>query len=482
PEESGGLKIISSTQSPTDVQRIVARILDWSMHQVEVDVVRLGGGFGGKQEQATAWAAMASLAACKLKKPVKIILRRDEDIRITGKRHPYSSDFTIGLTQDGKIMGYEVTFYQNVGAKADLSTIILDKTLFYSTGSYYIPNVTATGMSCRTHLPPNTAMRGFGAPQGNFVIECAIFKAAQKMGVDPFIIQKKNLLSYGDTLIYGMKVKSNQAGTCWECAEKKYDIEKVRCDIKEFNSLNTNKKKGLALMPICFGVSFETTFMNQASALVHIYTDGSVSVSTAAVEMGQGITAKMRQVAARIFSLPLEKIKIESTNTARIANSSPTAASCSADLNGKATQSACLSILDRLKKFSARQLEAATSDHIEIKNEVVMLQGEPTVWKWDELITEAYLHRINLSEHAYYATPDIYFDKKTKKGKPFSYHVFGTAAVEVTLDCLRGTYCIDSVKVAHDFAKSLNPLIDLGQVEGGIVQGLGLLLRLIFIK
>jgi len=471
--ESGRLKVVSSTQSPTNVQRVIARILNWSMHQIEVDVLRLGGGFGGKEEQATPWATMAALAAFKLKKPVKLVLCRDEDMQMTGKRHPYSSDFKIGLTNDGQILAYEVTFYQNAGAASDLSPAVLDRTLFHSTNSYFVPNVKATGISCRTNLPPNTAMRGFGGPQGMFVIEAAIFKAAQEMGIEPSVIQRKNLLQEGHSLIYGMKIQNDHAIRCWEVADKKYEIEKMHKAVQNFNLTHQSKKKGLALMPICFGISFTSTFLNQASALVHVYTDGSVSVSTAAVEMGQGVNMKMRQVAAQIFSIPLAKIKIESTNTTRVANSSPTAASCSADLNGKATQLACVNILERLKKIAAQQLNTKQPDDIEIKNEIVYLRDKPTELMWDKLIFAAYFNRINLSAQVHYATPNIYFDEKKKKGKPFAYHVFGTAIVEATVDCLRGTYQIDTVKVVHDFAKSLNPLIDRGQVEGAIVQGLG---------
>jgi xanthine dehydrogenase large subunit len=474
PTESGGLKVVSATQYPKGVQQIIATVLGLSMHQVEVDVLRLGGGFGGKDDQATPWATMAALAAFKLKKPVKLILRRDEDMRMTGKRHPYSSDFKIGLTNEGQILAYEVTFYQNAGCAAtDLSPAVLDRTLFHSTNSYFVPNVKANGICCRTNLPPNTAFRGFGSPQAMFVIESAIFKAAEKLGIDPSFIQNKNMLQEGDQLPYGMMVENSQARRCWEETEKNYQMEKIRQNVQYFNLAQNEQKKGVAMMPICFGIAFTNTFLNQASALVHIYTDGSVNVNTAAVEMGQGINMKIRQVVAQIFSIPLSKIKIESTNTTRIANSSPTSASSSADLNGNATKLACLNILARLKEFAAQQLNTKQPDDIEIKNETVYLRSKPTELMWEKLIFEAYFNRVNLSAHAYYATPDIYFDQSQKKGKPFAYHVFGTAIIEVTVDCLRGTYQIDAVKAVHDFGKSLNPLIDRGQAEGAIVQGLG---------
>ena len=473
PVEGGGVKIISSTQSPTAVQRATARVLNLSMHKVEVDVLRLGGAFGGKEDQATAWGVMAGLAAFKLNKPVKLILPRQEDMRMTGKRHPYSSDFKIGLTNDGRIICYEATFYQNAGAVADLSPAVLERTLFHCTNSYYVPNVKATANSCRTNLPPNTAFRGFGGPQGMFVIESAIYKAAQQIGISPSEIQKKNLLDEGDEFPYGQKTENCHSRITWQRAEKKYAIEEIRKKVEAFNRSNDIFKKGVAFMPICFGISFTNTMMNQASALVHVYTDGSVSVSTAAVEMGQGVNEKIRMVAARVFSLSLDKVKTDTTNTTRIANTSPTAASSGADLNGKATEQACKEILSRLKTVAAEMLNANDLSKIEIIDEVVYLKGSKTRITWNELIKTANMKRISLSSQSFYATPGIHFDKTKEKGKPFAYHSFGTAIIEATVDCLRGIYKIDSVKAVHDFGKSLNVNIDKGQAEGAIMQGLG---------
>jgi len=473
PVEGGGIKIISSTQSPTTVQKITARVLNLPMHKIEVDVLRIGGGFGGKEDQATIWAAMAGLSAFKLKKPVKLILPRQEDMRVTGKRHPYSSDFKIGLMKDGRIIGYEVTFYQNAGASADLSPAILERTLFHCTNSYYIPNVKATAISCKTNLPPNTAFRGFGGPQGMFVIESAIFNAAEVMGIDSAEIQKRNLLNENDEFSYGQKAENCNSKKTWSKAESLYSIDKIRLDVENFNNINDIYKKGIAVMPICFGISFTNTSMNQASALVHIYNDGSVSLSTAAIEMGQGVNEKLRQVISEIFSIDIEKIKTESTNTTRIANTSPTAASSAADLNGKATEQACNNILLRLKQTAAEILKKNNLDAIEIKNEMVYNDSIITDLSWTELIKTANLKRVNLSSHSFYATPNIHFDRTKEKGKPFAYHVYGTAIVEATVDCLRGIYKFNSVKVVHDFGKSFNQLIDRGQAEGAIVQGLG---------
>ncbi|WP_332369567.1 molybdopterin cofactor-binding domain-containing protein [Spirosoma telluris] len=465
------MKLYSSTQGPTAVQRAVSKSSGLPMHQIDVDVTRLGGGFGGKEDQANMWASLCALAAHILKKPVKYALHRLEDMAMTGKRHPYSSDFKLGLDKDLKMVAYEATFYQNAGAAADLSPAVLERTLFHCTNSYFIPNVTATAYSCRTHLPPNTAFRGFGGPQGMFVIEAAIAKAAEELGIDASVIQAKNLQQTGDEFPYGQKAQS-EAHACWNKAEELYELGEIRNKIASSNTVNLLNKKGIALMPICFGISFTNTRMNQARALVHVYTDGSVGVSTGAVEMGQGVNTKMLQVAAHVFSIDPKRVKIQSTSTYRIANTSPSAASATADLNGKAVEIACLAIRDRLKAVAADEL-AVDRHAISLKDEWVYVNGQQTDWDWNRLLIAAYAQRVSLSEHAHYATPDIHYDKTLEKGHPFAYHVYGTAIVEVTVDCLRGTYEIDAVKVVHDFGTSMNPLIDRGQIEGGIVQGIG---------
>ena len=471
PQENGVIKIHSSTQGPTAVQRTAARVLGIPMHQVEVDTTRLGGGFGGKEDQATTWAVMCALATHYLKKPVKYSLHRMEDMRMTGKRHPYSSDFKIGLNKDLKILAYEATFYQNAGAAADLSPAVMERTLFHCTNSYYVPNVKATAYSCRTNLPPNTAFRGFGGPQGMFVIEAAIAKAADALNIDASVIQQKNLLRTGDEFPYGQKAES-EANECWNKAVELYDIGKLRHEVKQFNEANNLYKKGMALIPICFGISFTKTLMNQARSLVHVYTDGSVGVSTGAVEMGQGVNTKILQVAAAMFSIDPVKVKINSANTYRIANTSPSAASATADLNGKATEIACNAILARLKMVAAEEFKVEPGS-VELKEEWVYVDGSKTSWDWKKLVMATFTRRISLSEHAHYTPPQIHFDLSREKGHPFAYHVYGTAIITVTIDCLRGIYEFDSVKVVHDFGSSMNVMIDIGQCEGGIVQGIG---------
>lgn len=471
PMENGGIKIYSSTQGPTAVQRACSKVLGIPMHQIEVDVTRLGGGFGGKEDQANVWAALCALGTYHLKRPVKYALNRMEDMRMTGKRHPYSSDYKIGLNRNFKIIAYEATFYQNAGAAADLSPAVLERTLFHCTNSYFIPNVTAIAFSCRTNLPPNTAFRGFGGPQGMFVIESAIAHAAEVLKTDAAEIQKINLIKSGDEFVYG-QVAVSESIECWDKAEQLYQTETLRKEIQQFNAENKYYKKGIAMMPICFGIAFTKTVMNNARSLVHVYSDGSINISTGAVEMGQGVNTKILQVAAKLFSVSTDKIKINSTNTFRIANTSPSAASATADLNGKATLMACNTIIERLKKVASDELKYPESE-IELKEERIYTKGNPTELDWKKLVMLAFLKRVSLSEHAHYATPEINFDSTKEKGHPFSYHVYGTAIITTTVDCLRGTYEIDSVKVVHDFGKSMNTIIDKGQCEGGIVQGIG---------
>jgi xanthine dehydrogenase large subunit len=470
PKEDGSIIISSSTQGPTAVQRMVAQVLGIPMHKIEIDTVRLGGGFGGKEDQATPWAVMVALACQILHKPVKMAMHRMDDMRMTGKRHPYSADFKIGLDKEYKIIAYEVTHYQNAGAAADLSPAVMERTLFHSTNAYFVPNVIAKAYSCKTNLPPNTAFRGFGGPQGKFVIEAAIVKAAESLGVSPALIQKANLVKDGDELSYGQILQQVEAKNTWETCMKSYDYEAQKNKVEAFNKTNTRFKKGLAVQPICFGISFTNTMMNHARALVHIYHDGSVVVSTGGVEMGQGLNTKMLQIVVETFGIRPNRVRIESTNTLRVANTSPTAASAGADLNGKALQMACNALLERLIKVAQTELN---TDKIQINDEFVFANDKATEISWKDLVMKAHVMRVALSENSHYATPNIHYDKTKEKGHPFAYHVYGTSIHEVTVDCLKGTYEFDSINIVHDFGKSMNPTIDNGQIEGGLVQGIG---------
>ncbi|MBI9053149.1 MAG: molybdopterin-dependent oxidoreductase [Bacteroidales bacterium] len=472
PIDNGSIKIHSSTQGATLVQKMAAQILGLPMHRIEVDVARLGGAFGGKEDQATPYACMAALASFILQKPVKISLHRLDDMQMTGKRHPYSCDFKIGFSKDYKILAYQTKMYQNGGAANDLSPAITERTLFHSTNCYFIPNTEVTVYSCKTNLPPNTAYRGFGAPQGMFVIESAIAKAACELNVSRRMIQEKNSLKENDLFQYSQIAENVNIGNCFKEANKTYNIEQIEKEIEEFNSQNTNYKKGMSIMPICFGISFTKTPMNQARALVHIYQDGSIGISTGAVEMGQGVNTKMIQVAAKVFSINTNRIKIESTNTTRVANTSPTAASSGADLNGNALLIACNKLLERLIETAAKMLSCNYTE-INIENETVLKNSKKTEISWEQLIETAFLDRVCLTENGHYATPIINFDKSKETGHPFAYHVYGTAIITVTLDCIRGTYEFDDVNIVHDFGNSMNTTIDNGQVEGAVVQGIG---------
>lgn len=473
PRENRTLRICSATQSPTGVQSIAARVLGLPMHAVEVETRRLGGAFGGKEEQATPWAVLAGLGALATGRAVRLNLNRRDDIQWTGKRHPYSSDFSIGLDKEGRILAYEVFFYQNAGSAADLSTSILERTLLHAGNSYSILNVRATAVSCRTNLPPFTAFRGFGGPQGMFVLEAAIDRAAREMQLPARTIQKRNLLNEGDLLPYGMRVTDCRARECWEKAEELYAIEAAYARVEAFNAENRIVKKGLALMPVCFGISFTNIGLNQARSLVHVYNDGSVHVSTGAVEMGQGVNRKIEIVAAQSLGLSRDYITLDTTNTARVANTSPTAASTGSDLNGKATELACQQILHRLRRVAAPLVGHNNPEDISIGEGRVLCCGEDSGLSWEDLVNSAYWQRTSLSAVGHYATPGIHFDKSREDGVPFAYHVYGTALTEVSVDTLRGTFTLDSVELVHDLGRSLDLLTDRGQVEGALAQGIG---------
>ena len=472
PMENGNIKITSSTQGPTQVQKAAARVLGVAMHRIEVEVIRLGGGFGGKEDQATPWAVMTALAAHGLNKSIKFVLDRHDDLRMTGKRHPYKSYYKIGLDRDLKIKAFEAKYLQNAGAAADLSPAIAERTLFHATNSYYIENVQVNVYSCKTNLPPNTAFRGFGGPQGMFVIESAIAHAANELNIGKHHIQAANLLEEGDLFPYGQFAKGAEAKNSWKNAIEAFKFDQRLKEIQAFNETHVHYKKGVSIMPISFGISFTNTAMNHARALIHIYQDGSIGVSTGAVEMGQGVNTKMMQVAANCFSVNFDAVKIETTNTTRVANTSPSAASATADLNGKALLKACTQLKERLTKVAAEHFETEEADII-YKNETIIAISKNKSLEWKALIQKAFSQRVNLSEHAHYATPVIHFDKSVEKGHPFAYHVYGTAITTVQLDCIRGNYEIEAVQIVHDFGKSMNKYIDLGQIEGGLTQGIG---------
>lgn len=473
PREDRTLLVHSSTQAPTAVQKAVSRVLDIPMHAVEVDVRRLGGAFGGKEDQATPWAVMAALGTWLTGRAVRLVLDRADDMLMTGKRHPYTSDYKLGLDADGRLLAYDVAYYQDAGSAADLSTAILERTLFHATGSYFVPNVRATAHSCRTNVTPNTAFRGFGGPQAMFVLEAAIDRAARATGRPARVLQRLNLLCENDVLPYGMVATECRAERCWDEADAAYGFDTITAAAADHNRTHASTKKGVAMMPVCFGISFTNTALNQARSLVHVYHDGSVSVSTGAVEMGQGVNRKIRRIVAVTLGIDAARVRIDTSNTSRVANTSPTAASTGSDLNGQAARIACLQILGRLCDRAAERLGLDTSDGVTIVDGRVHVDGARTDLDWETLVQAAYWSRTDLSAHGHYATPYLSFDKTSEKGRPFAYHVYGTAITEVTLDCLRGTYTLDAVRVMHDGGNSIDPGTDRGQVEGAVAQGLG---------
>ena len=473
PQEGGRIVVASSTQSPYAVQKAVARVLGVPENKVEIDVRRLGGGFGGKEDQATYWGVLAALAAAKVRRPVELVLHRVDDLVMTGKRHPYAADYKLGLKRDGTFVAYETKLYQNSGAFADLSTAVLERSLFHGTNAYFFPNARIYAACCKTNLHPHTAFRGFGGPQSMFVVEAAIVAAAEKMGVSPTELQRKNLLERGDEFPYGQDAEEDKAHETWDEAAAKFDLEGWRSQIDAYNASHFDTKKGLAVMPVVFGISFTKTHLNQAAALVHVYTDGSVSVSNGGIEMGQGLTTNLATIAARELGIDLDLVRVESTNTTRVANMSPSAASATTDLNGNATIDACQQISSRIMLAMADEIGAHDVTKLSFRDNVLHDDGRATDWDWKRAVMHCYLSRIDLSAHGFYATPNLRFDAAAEKGRPFAYHVYGTAITEVTVDCVRGVYDVDKVKVVHNLGRPLNPVVDLGQIEGGLAQGIG---------
>ena len=472
PAEDGQMQIFSSTQSPSAVQKHVAAVLKLPMHKVEVDVKRLGGGFGGKEDQATQWACMVAVGAHIFSRPVQLVLSRSADMRMTGKRHPYKQDYKIGLNQEGEILAYEVTHFQNGGAYMDLSAAVLERTVMHSTNAYSIPNVKIRAACCQTNLPPNTAFRGFGGPQGMFALEVAIEQVSKKMGVDPDLIQARNLIKDGYVFHYGQEVEACNMQRTWNQAVKDFQVEKIRSRIEQFNSQNRFKKKGFAMMPVCFGISFTKTFLNQGSSLVHVYTDGSVSVTTGGIEMGQGISSNMIAICSRTFGISSDRVKCNSTNTTRIANISPSAASSTTDLNGNATIIACREILEGMKKVGAKELSCKPSE-ISINDGIVCVNTKPSEMTWEDLVLKTYFSRVQLMAHGFYSPPKLHYDPVKGQGRPFHYYTYGTCLIETTVDCLRGTYKLDASRIVHDLGRTIIPTVDRGQIEGGLAQGLG---------
>jgi xanthine dehydrogenase large subunit len=472
PTEDGGMIVYTSTQNPTEVQKLVAEVLGVPMNKIVIDMRRMGGGFGGKETQAAGPACLCAVIAHLTGRPTKMRLPRMEDMTMTGKRHPFYVEYDVGFDDDGLLHGIEIDLAGNCGYSPDLSGSIVDRAMFHSDNAYYLGDATINGHRCKTNLASNTAYRGFGGPQGMVAIEEIMDAVARELGKDPLEVRKRNY--YGKTernvTHYYQTVEHNMLEEMTAELEASSDYAKRREEIRAFNAASPVLKKGLALTPVKFGISFTASFLNQAGALVHVYTDGSIHLNHGGTEMGQGLNTKVAQVVAEVFQVDIERIQITATNTDKVPNTSPTAASSGADLNGKAAQNAAQTIKQRLVEFAARKWQIFEED-VEFKNGQVRLRDQYI--SFEELIQQAYFGQVSLSSTGFYRTPKIYYDRSQARGRPFYYFAYGAACSEVIVDTLTGEYRMLRSDILHDVGASLNPAIDIGQVEGGFVQGLG---------
>ncbi len=472
PTEDGGMIVYTSTQNPTEVQKLVAEVLGVPMNKIVIDMRRMGGGFGGKETQAAGPACLCAVIAHLTGRPTKMRLPRMEDMTMTGKRHPFYVEYDVGFDDDGLLHGIEIDLAGNCGYSPDLSGSIVDRAMFHSDNAYYLGDATINGHRCKTNLASNTAYRGFGGPQGMVAIEEIMDAVARELGKDPLEVRKRNY--YGKTernvTHYYQTVEHNMLEEMTAELEASSDYAKRREAIRAFNAASPILKKGLALTPVKFGISFTASFLNQAGALVHVYTDGSIHLNHGGTEMGQGLNTKVAQVVAEVFQVDIERIQITATNTDKVPNTSPTAASSGADLNGKAAQNAAQTIKQRLVEFAARKWQIFEED-VEFKNGQVRLRDHYI--SFEELVQQAYFGQVSLSSTGFYRTPKIYYDRSQARGRPFYYFAYGAACSEVIVDTLTGEYRMLRSDILHDVGASLNPAIDIGQVEGGFVQGLG---------
>jgi xanthine dehydrogenase large subunit len=461
----------SSTQHPSEVQSIVAHVLGLPSAAVTVEVRRMGGGFGGKETQAAQWAAIAALAARVTGRPCKLRLDRDDDMIMTGKRHDFCVDYQVGFDDDGRLEAVDIVLASRCGCSADLSGAINDRAMFHADNGYYLPAARIVTKRMKTNTVSNTAFRGFGGPQGMLAIERALDHIAWTLGVDPLDLRKRNLYGAGrDMTPYGMQVTDNILPELIAMLEATCDYRERRKEIAAFNGASRFLRRGLALTPVKFGISFTTTFLNQAGALVHVYQDGSVHLNHGGTEMGQGLFVKVAQVVAEEFGISLKHVKITPTTTAKVPNTSATAASAGSDLNGMAAQAAARTIKGRLVDFAAEKW-GMPAERITFHDDHVLIGNEQVAFP--DFVRQAYLGRVSLSSTGFYRTPDIHWNAETKTGRPFYYFSYGAACSETIIDITTGEMKVTRVDILHDVGRSLNPAIDIGQIEGGFVQGMG---------
>lgn len=475
PDEGPSLKLISSTQHPSEVQTLVAHVLGWGRQQIVVEVPRMGGGFGGKETQAVPFAAMAALAAHRLQRPVKVWLNRDQDMMWTGKRHPFFTRFDVGFTTDGQVLALEAELFADGGFSNDLSRAILDRALFHIDNGYFIPDVTVTGHVAKTNLPSNTAFRGFGGPQGMAVMEDIMSRVAERLGLEPAEVRRKNFYGAAPRNLtpYWQEVKDSRLPRVFDELLQSSEYAKRKVEVDAFNASHKHAKRGIAITPVKFGISFTTSFLNQAGALLVVYADGTAQLSHGGTEMGQGLHTKMMAVCAHELGIAAENVRVMTTATDKVPNTSATAASSGSDLNGFAVKQAAETVRERLRPVAARLLSVAPDDVVFAAGRVFPRAQPERFIAFGKLTQEAYLERISLSATGFYRTPDIHFDKATGRGKPFHYFAYGAAVSEVEVSGLTGEHRLRRVDILHDVGASLVPSIDKGQVEGGFVQGWG---------
>ena len=481
-DEDGRMMVHSSTQHPSETQAIVAHALGLSLNDVVVQCVRMGGGFGGKETQANAWAAVAAIGAWKTGRAVKVRLDRDRHMILTGKRHPFLARYRVVVSRSGDLCGLDLELYADGGWSLDLSDAVLGRAMFHADNGYFFPVMRVRGQVLKTHKTSQTAFRGFGGPQGVAVAEEIIDCAARAIGMDPHDVRTRNLYrGSGETNTphYGQEIGDNRLAIIWEGVQDSGEFVSRREAIRAANDLGGGMRRGIAVTPVKFGISFTTTFLNQAGALVLIYSDGSVQVNHGGTEMGQGLQVKMAQVAAEVLGVPLASIRMMPTRTDKVPNTSATAASSGSDLNGGAVRDACLTLRGRLAPVAAQLLTAhgapaVHADDVDFGDGQVSVRSRPDQRvAFASVVRAAYLARVGLSSTGYYRTPGIWFDKASGRGKPFHYYACGAAIAEVEVDGFTGQMRVLRVDILHDVGSSLNPLVDTGQVEGGFIQGMG---------
>lgn len=472
PGERGAMHVYSSTQHPTEIQKMVALVLGVTAADVVCEVPRMGGGFGGKESQATHWAAFAALGAQATGRPVKVWLDRDRDMVQTGNRHPFWSRYEAGFDETGRITALRAHIYSDGGFSIDLSGAVLDRAVFHLDNAYYLPACELVGQVCKTNLPSNTAFRGFGGPQGMVVVEDAINRYAERKGLDPAVVRARN--HYGDaprnTAPYGQEIPQPRVDRIWEELKESSDYEQRRRDLDAFNKASKWVKRGIGYQPVKFGISFTASVLNQAGALILIYTDGTIQLNHGGTEMGQGLHSKMVAICAHAFGVSTDQIRAMNTRTDKIPNTSATAASSGSDLNGQAVQDACDQLLARLRPVAAKMLNV---DEDGVRFDGGDVHGDGASVSFAELAKACWLAQVSLHAAGFYRTPGIHYDHATGSGEPFFYYAYGASVLEVEINGLTGEHRLLRADILHDVGNSLIPSIDVGQIEGAFVQGYG---------